>query len=187
MNLIERIKSGEILSSAEYNQLFMDYKKYGVDDTFINVYADKLDWGSVLAFYPLSEEILRRNMYRFRNNALKILLSSRQILSPEFIRDYRDDLLWIFISTFQKLDEKLIRDFEKYIDFGYLPYYQDISLSLLEDLNVVKQVYWTPISRDFPLKEEFILEYFVHLDKSELQKNKALELTDAVKLLIKLN
>ena len=49
-----------------------------------------------------------------------------------------------------------------------------------------EKVSWKNISKYYPLKEAFILEYYEYLDKDLLKKNKALEMTESVELLFKL-
>jgi hypothetical protein len=185
MNLIERVKSGQILTPKEYELLFINHLDE-IDDGFLNLYADKLDWTMVFKHFDFDDELLRRYMYKATTNLHRISISMYQKLSEDFMDEYKDELIWIFVSINQTMSEKFIREHQKYIDFSYLPYYQDISLSLIKDLMKTEKVSWKNISEYYPLKEAFILEYYEYLDKDLLKKNRALEMTESVELLFKL-
>jgi hypothetical protein len=183
MNLIDKIKRGNILTPSEYKRLFLEESEY-IDDDFIREYGDFLDWIIVFSDYKFSEEFLSENMHRAKTHMHKMNISVNQTLSESFMEKYADSLIWMFLSVHQKMSTDFIKKNVRYIDFAYLPYYQDISLSLLKDLMKIRMVNWESLSSNFPLKEEFILEYFEYLDKDLLKKNNGIELTDSVKVLL---
>ena len=106
MNLIERVKSGQILTPKEYELLFINHLDE-IDDDFLHLYADKLDWTMVFKYFDFGEELLRSFMYKATTNLHRMAISMYQKLSENFMDDYKGDLIWIFVSTNQTMSEKI--------------------------------------------------------------------------------
>jgi hypothetical protein len=188
MNLRERVEAGQILSPHECSSLFKDYKKYGIDEDFIEKYKNALDWTAVLKFYPFTEDLLEKYIYKSTTNIHRTVVASNQVLSEEFMEKHYDRLMWSFLSVYQKMSKEFIEKHRDRIDFAYLPLYQEsVTASFLEEIRKANSVSWRIIATASTLTEAFILEYAKYLDPDLLRKNTNIELTDSVKLLLRLN
>ena len=52
-------------------------------------------------------------------------LSHYQILSEDFIREFKDKIDWMAVCRYQKLSEDFIREFKDKVDWWYISKYQN--------------------------------------------------------------
>jgi hypothetical protein len=129
--------------------------RYGIE--LMKKYPEKFEWDTIHRFntmtleflrefhkkiriselyeegIPLTEDILRE--FSYRNNVVDWgYISKYQVLSENFIRDFKDQLTWVVLSGSQRMTADFIEEFKDKIVFSRL--YMDrynIDLSLLEE------------------------------------------------------
>jgi len=112
------------------------------------------------------------------------LISSRPLLSEEFIREFADSLDWDIISQYQTLSGDFILDFEDSLDMDKVLKNYPIPEKVIRTF--ADRVDWNEISRKQPLSEEFIREFKNRVDwwsisaKQKLSEDFIIEFADRV-------
>jgi hypothetical protein len=178
--LKKKLLSGEFLTPFEMEEVVENS-----DKEFAMSIKNKIIIGMIFKHHKLNESEIRELVSKREISYSDLdALALMQKLSEDFMEDYKDRLSWTILSINQEMSINFINKFVDYLDFTYLPFYQkDIPVGMLEN----RQVGWEKMSRDFPLSEDFIMTYLKFLDKNLLKKNKNIELTSKIELLLKLS
>ena len=113
----------------------------------------------------LSEETIREKIKKVQLDfseatALEMcwnVISQKQILSEDFIREFQDSVIWEKISRYQKLSEDFIWEFQNEVDWFYISRCQKLSEEFIRRFKY--HVYWHDISMCQKLSENFIEEF----------------------------
>jgi hypothetical protein len=114
---------------------------------------NSIDWYYISKCQILSEEFIRE----FRTKVNWYCISIYQKLSEEFIREFKDIVNWYYISNYQKLSEEFIREFKDKVDWNCISNYQKLSEEFIREFK--DKVDWYYISKYQKLSEEFIREF----------------------------
>ncbi|MEK0349565.1 MAG: hypothetical protein QQN50_07245, partial [Nitrosopumilus sp.] len=74
----------------------------------IKEFKDKVDWGNISTFQPLSEDFIRE----FQDKIQWFFVSNNQKLSEDFMKEFKDKINWNNISYRQILSASFIREFK---------------------------------------------------------------------------
>ena len=105
-----------------------------LSDKFYIKFKKNIKWDSACKYQKLTEPVLYK-VHPLIDRLDFHCLSSYQVLSEQFIRDFKDKLNWFSISYNQNLSSEFISEFENKIDFNAY------SNNKYLDINIVKK-YW---------------------------------------------
>ena len=90
-------------------------------------------------------------------------ISSSQILSENFIREFQNEVNWDYISRCQKLSENFIREFQNKVNWYHISGCQVLSEDFIYEFE--NKVDWYYIIRFQKLSEKFVKEFNLNIDK----------------------
>jgi hypothetical protein len=151
----------------------------------IRKYKDRIMVSDVFKYKRLNEKEIEEFMGWTNGWHDLTVLATMQKLSEKFMKEHRENLPWTIVSVHQKMSNKFIKENSRYIDFSLLPFYQEESVD--KEMLKNKKVQWKLLSRNFPLSEDFVINYFEFLDKDSIKANKKIKITPKIKLLLELN
>ena len=116
-------------------------------------------------FQDLSEEIIRIFIDKYKaHKKLSIIdwnkISQYQILSENFIREFKDKVNWERISQYQTLSEDFIREFKDKVDWDSISKCQKLSEEFIEEFK--HKIYWNKLfkyNEKVNLSKEFKRKY----------------------------
>ena len=114
---------------------------------------NKVDWRMVSKKQNLSEDFIRE----FADKVSWSNISYRQKLSEDFIREFKDKVSWSIISYYQKLSEDFIKEFQDKVDWDFISGHQKLSEDFIREFQ--DMVNWDYISKYQKLSEDFIREF----------------------------
>jgi hypothetical protein len=183
--IIEKIKNGEdvFVSGLQQDELVKL-----VDIEFLKKYVRLFDIGVIFKNKRLSDFDIRYFVKHIRKRIDYNYLSMFQTVPEDVLSLYKRNMTWNYVTMNQQLSENFIRENLVYLSPDFLPYYQrSLSADFLKRNGLSSSVSWKTISSSFVLDEEFIIEYFEFLDKKLLATNEQAEISERVKLLLKLS
>jgi len=98
-------------------------------------------WKNLDYYKKLSEEYIRENADSIDQKGWNYI-SSKPILSEDFIREFADRLDWEQISRKQPLSDKFINEFEDYVDWYALDMNPNISNKMKKQLRLMGLSDW---------------------------------------------
>ena len=114
---------------------------------------DTLDWYLISERQKLSEDFIRE----FHDKVHWGNISEYQKLSEDFIRKNQDKVSWYYISSHQKLSEDFIREFQDKVNWTYISKYQKLSEDFIREFK--DEVRWDLISKYQKLSNKFRKEF----------------------------
>ena len=129
----------------------LDYINKECDTNYTSL--DRVDWRMVSKKQNLSEDFIRE----FADKVSWSIISYSQKLSEDFIREFADKVSWSIISYYQKLSEDFIREFQDDVAWYFISKYQKISEDFIREFQ--DKVHWDCISTYQKLSENFIKEF----------------------------
>ena len=106
-------------------------------------------------------------------------LSGNRKLSEKFMREFKDELYWKPISRKQVLSEDFIREFKDYIDWQYASYCQNLSTAFLIEFK--KEIHWNDYFYELEIEFEFMKQYILKSNFTDIYQFKSNHLNDAQK------
>jgi hypothetical protein len=134
-------------------------------EDFIATFQDKMDWNLISEFQTLSESFIKRFSYKVNWN----IIIEKYKFSIDFLEDFYYMATWFEILINQNLTEEFIRKYAHLIspqDWRVLCYYQSRYLSEQFYRDYETMVDWEMISVSGDLSEQFIIDYWTRLSKS---------------------
>jgi hypothetical protein len=122
-----------------------------------------------------SEEEIRKTISQLFKDDWNYI-SCYQILSEDFIKEFKNKINWNYISCYQKLSENFIREFQDKVHWGLISEYQILSEDFIKEFK--NKVNWNYISRYQTLSENFIREFKNKIDWYYISINENLQLSN---------
>jgi hypothetical protein len=123
------------------------------------------DWWAYISLYQiLSEDFIRE----FKDRVSWYWISRCQKLSENFIREFKNEVTWSILSESQTLSEAIIREFKDKVDWYCVSEHQKLSEEFIREFK--DQVEWIPISKYQKLSEDFIKEFKDQVDWKNISR-----------------
>ena len=158
-DLRARIAAGE---EIDWKEISMSRDFENLSESFIEKYADKLDWDRISFKQKLSEPFIEK----FADRVNWAGVSASQKLSEPFIAKYADKVEWNFISEHQTLSESFIEKYADNLEWRWISIEQKLSESFIE--KYAGKVNWSYISEHQTLTEPFVEKYADKVDWREI-------------------
>jgi hypothetical protein len=173
--LLKNINKGNAIDWTEVP------KKYTLSEKFVLKYSHVLNWRLLWIHQRFPESFIRTS---FENNKKEYsdVISTYQVLSENFIREFKDYVNWVNISYDQVLSESFIREFKDMVSWAGISERQILSESFIREFK--HKVFWGYISHNQKFEDEFVLEFLDILLPEWVLSNPKLKLSDQVKLLL---
>jgi ribosomal protein S17E len=91
-----------------------------LSESFIEKHQDKVVWSDISAFQFLSEQFIEKHKDKIDWCCLDQNLHIEQTLSEQFIEKYKDKLNWTWICSEQTLSENFMRKHKDLVDWFYV-------------------------------------------------------------------
>ena len=95
----------------------------------------ELNWVEISYYQVLSEDFIRE----FKDKVYWKQISYKQVLSEDFIREFQDKVYWVNISYKQELSLEFIKEFEDKVDWNILKE-KGLSKIIVNNLTLVNKL-----------------------------------------------
>lgn len=148
----------ELIEKNVYlNWRFISTHNQQLSEDFMREFQDKFNWINVLLTRLLTEDLIKEI---FKNKTKPwIRISKYQILSENFIKEFKDKVVWKHISACQSLSESFIEEFKDYVDWKNIANHQYLSKEFREKYELDKYITQTNwLYKDTSFKKNVIIK-----------------------------